>query len=195
MEKYWKSNGDRPFRDRVHIVENGSATLCGFDVIEKEMTQLTTPQMKEGEIPMCSRCIAAVRSIDPDRADTYPKHNPLRMQKNKSKYVKNVKLPKKYNDEIANPKLTKFKSIINSAKEQKIAISSAIESALETEEIPAMQQLKQMMVDLEVVTERATKEAHDKWESDNNKFNDTKHFHIITALRNFSMAIASIKEI
>jgi hypothetical protein len=189
MEQYWKAYSDRPSREKIHIeLESKGLTVCGFNIAEKEMTRIPKSTANLGKIKMCSRCMRVIKAKDPEKASYYPKET-------KKDSSRDFKIEKRDRDEVANPKLKKFKSIINSAKEKQIAIKGAIESALEDDECPAIDQLKEMLRDIYQITQKAIAEANFDWEKDQNKFNDTRHFHIITSLRNFSQAIESIQEI
>ena len=192
---HWKNEHPRkPDRARIHLAENSRETICGYRIKEKELTRVTEGVVKSQKIKMCSNCMKQLEAKDPASLKDYPHGKPRR---NTAKGQGKSKKKQSATDKICHPKLTKFKKILHSAKEQKAAIESALETALEVDEmdIPALEKIYKSLPELEQWLGQAQDEADIKWKEDHNKFNDTKHFHIISCLRNFALALDSLKEI
>ena len=193
MYMHWRNDHpNKPHRSRIHLASSKTTTICGYNIKEKELIRVSETAVQTQEIQMCSNCMKQLQIIDPASLKKYPHGKPTR---NKGTYQSKTKQSE--TDKIVHPKLSKFKKIIHSAKEQKDMVNAAIETALEAEEenIPAMTRIQKMIPDLSMFLRVAQTEAHIEWEKDSNRFNDTKHFHLLTTLRNFALAIDSIEDL
>ena len=110
--------------------------------------------------------------------------------------TKEIKLPPKYDNEITNPKLKKFQSIIGKAKQQKADIENAIQNTIADEfEKTNLQLLLGLLPEVNNTLTSVISDEYNSWELDNNTANDCKHFCNITALRNLAQAIETIREL
>jgi len=202
MEQYWLNKADREERNRIHIDRENGITICGRIAKDQGLIKISKVEMQASQIPTCSQCIRILRSDSYGNEDT-SNYNPTQKGKEdcmpsyRKKSKKNdIKMPEKYKDEITNPQLKKFKSIINSAKEKKVAIQNAINEAISTEEeITNIEKLRQNLPQLKKRLLLAISDEYHEWESDNNNLNDGKHFCNVTALRNLSQAIEVVENL
>jgi len=200
MAKYqhWRNDHKRKqHRSRIHLATSPRETICGYNIKERELTAVSESFAKGQTIAMCSNCMQQLKLKDPESLKQYP-HGKSRNPVSPSIQKKKKGPRQTETDKVCNPKLTKFKKIINSAKEKKLAIKNAIEDCLDEREednSTAIEKISNILPDLEMFVRVAQSEAQIEWEKDGNRFNDTKHFHIMTVLRNFALAIESIKDI
>jgi len=208
VEQYWKSNTARPERQRVHIDRDGGITVCGRIAGEEDLIKVSRIEMQRQQIPTCSRCVSILKSNSYGNEDI-SKYNQTKLgrvdkmpgykktSKSKTRKSKSIQLPEKFKDEIANPQLKKFKSIINSAKEKKVAIQNAIQETMNyDEDIKSnIEALTDMLPDTKRKLTLATSDEYNAWEEDHNTANDCKHFCNITALRNLLQAIETVENL
>ena len=199
-EQYWVSNTGREERKRVHIDREGGLTVCGRVVKKQGLSPISRIDMIKSKIPTCSRCIRILKSETYGHEDT-SKYNKTKLGKvenmKKTKTDKPIKLPKKFDDEVTNPKLKKFKSIVSNAKQQRVAIENAIQKTIEVNEFQEtnLEALTRMLGEVNSKLTNAISDAYNSWEADLNTANDCKHFCNITALRNLAQAIQAVEEL
>lgn len=203
-EQYWKSNTAREERQRVHIDRDNGITVCGRVAKDEDLIPVSRIEMQRQQVPTCSRCIRILKSDSYGNEDTSKytktkngKVDNMNKYKKKQPTSKSIQLPEKFKDEIANPKLTKFKSIINNAKEKKVAIQNAIQESMQQDELQTsnIETLLSLLPDLRHALRAATSDEYNAWENDLNTANDCKHFCNITALRNLSQAIEAVDQL
>lgn len=167
--------------DRIHItMQTPFKTLCGNKTTN--MKKITESQAVKNKAPICANCLSGLSKTKPEKAKKFQeKVSPLRRRK-------------KYKDEVANPKLKKFKSIINSAKEKRRAIDNSISSVLDEKE-SSFDKMQSMLDSVTKLAKEAIIEKQKEWDDDFNQFNDIKYFHQISSLKNLIQISKTIEKI